>query len=222
LLRQRLAPYTGNAKADTALEQLAWFISSALAAASSAPEKAPPASGAIAASAIAADALRLINEPAERRALVTQELDLAWMLHEQGLLSEDQYASVVTDITDLSASATPLPVSVLHLYHDRQIPNLDRILAFAAEKSGVPLLPLTAFEPQAAAYELIPLDYLVVKGVIPFELMSRDLLVGTLNPLNEKLRAEIEKLTGRRCHFYLIDPAAFDATLDKIRKQISA
>ena len=92
--------------------------------------------------------------------------------------------------------------------------------AFAAEKSGLPLLPLTAFEPQAAAYGLIPLDYLVVKGVIPFELMSRDLLVGTLNPLNEKLRAELDTLTGRRCHFYLVHPSDFDATLDKIRKQL--
>ena len=140
------------------------------------------------------------------------------MLHEGGLLTEDQYASVVSDITDLSASATPLPVSVLHLYHDRQMPNIDRVIAFAAEKSGVPLLPLTSFEPQAAAYGLLPLDYLIVKGIVPFDLMSRDLLVATLNPLNVKLRDELEKLTGRRCHFYLVQPTEFDATLDKIRK----
>jgi hypothetical protein len=219
LLRKRLIQHAGNATADAALEQLTWFLSASRAAAKPTPERKLPATGKDAAAAIAVDALRLINGPAERRALVAQELDFAWMLHEAGLLSEDQYASVVNDITDLSASATPLPVSVLHLYHDRQIPNLDRVIAFAAEKSGVPLLPLLAFEPQAAAYELIPLDYLVIKGVIPFEQMSRDLLVGTLNPLNEKLRAELEKLTGRRCHFYLIHPSDFDATLDKIRKQ---
>ena len=141
------------------------------------------------------------------------------MLLENRLLSEDQYASIVNGITDLSSSATALPISVLHLFHDHHFPSLERVLAFAAEKSGAPLLPLTEFEPQAAAYGIIPLDYLAIKGVIPFELMSRDLLVGALNPLNGKLREEMEKLTGRRCHFYLVQPSDFDATLDKIRKQ---
>jgi hypothetical protein len=219
LLQPRLVRYAGQADTDTALEQLTRFLARSQPAASPAPEKTGQAAGDIATATLAVEALRLINGPAERRAIVAQELDFAWMLHEQGLLSEDQYASVVNDITDLSASATPQPVSVLHLYHDRQLPNIDRVIAFAVEKSGLPLLPLTAFEPQAAAYELIPLDYLVIKGVLPFELMSRDLLVGTLNPLNEKLRTELENLTGRRCHLYLIQPSDFDATLDKIRKQ---
>ena len=215
VLAQRLALHTGHAAADHALTQLTHFLAAAHAAAAPSPEK--PEVEATTAS-IAENALRLINGPAERRALVTQELDFAWLLHEQGLLSEDQYASVVNDITDLSASITPLPVSVLHLYHDRQLPNIDRVISFAAEKSGVPLLPLTSFEPQAAAYELLPLDYMVIKGIIPFELMSQDLLVATLNPLNELLLRELQKLTGRRCHFYFVQPSEFDTTMEKIRK----
>ena len=217
LLHQRLAIYAGIAAADTALAGVSRFLSTAEASLA-APDPGKPAGQSADAASITNDALQLINGPAERRAIVTQELDFAWMLHEGGLLTEDQYASVVSDITDLSASATPLPVSVLHLYHDRQMPNIDRVIAFAAEKSGVPLLPLTSFEPQAAAYGLLPLDYLIVKGIVPFDLMSRDLLVATLNPLNVKLRDELEKLTGRRCHFYLVQPTEFDATLDKIRK----
>ena len=218
LLRQRLAMYTGKADADKGLELLTRFLASVQPTAVPAPAKETAGT----ANTITADALQLITGPAERRAIVTQELDFAWLLYEQGLLSEDQYASVVSDITDLSASATPQPVSVLHLYHDRQLPNIDRVIAFAAEKSGVPLLPLTSFEPQAAAYGLFPLDYLVIKGVVPFELMSHDLLVATLNPLNEKLREELEKLTGRRCHFYLVQPTDFDATVEKIRKLTQA
>ncbi len=217
-LRHRLAMYSGNAAADAALEQLTRFLAAPASAPAAAPAAAAPDAGAVTASAITTDALQLINGPAERRAIVTQELDFAWLLHEQGMLSEDQYAAIVSDITDLSASATPVPISVLHLYHDRQLPNIDRVLTFASEKSAVPLLPLTSFDPQAAAYGLLPLDYLIIKGVVPFELMSRDLLVGTLNPLNEKLRAELEKLTGRRCHFYLVQPSDFDATIDRIRK----
>ena len=215
-VQQHLSMYSGSAAADAAMAQLNRYLSASSAATPAGTGMAGAPVDTVA--DITADALQLINGPTERRAIVTQELDFAWLLHEQGLLTEDQYASVVSDITDLSASSTPLPVSVLHLYHDRQMPNIDRVLSFAAEKSGVPLLPLTSFEPQAAAYSLLPLDYLVIKGVVPFELMSHDLLVATLNPLNEKLREELEKLTGRRCHFYLVQPSEFDITLDRIRK----
>ena len=215
-VQQRLAMFTGIAAADTAINQLSRFLASARPALDPNPGRQKRPSGTP--SSISDEAMLLINGPAERRAIVTQELDFAWLLHEQGLLSEDQYASVVSDITDLSASATPLPVSVLHLFHDRQIPNIDRVLAFASEKSGAPLLPLTSFDPQIGAFGLLPLDYMIIKGVIPFEMMSNDLLVATLNPMNEQLLAELEKLTGRRCHLYLVQPPEFDATLDKIRK----
>jgi len=217
-LQQRLATYAGNATADAASVQLNRLILATQATAAPTTEKTADLAGTSA--TIAANALQLIQGPAERRAIVTQELDLAWLLHEQGYLSEDQYAMIVSDITDLSASATPMPVSVLHLFQDRQLPNIDRVLAFVAEKSGVPLFPLAMFEPQAAAYGRLPLDYLVIKGVIPFERMANDLLVGALNPLNSKLRDELEKLTGRRCHFYLVHPSEFDVTLDKIRKTL--
>ncbi len=219
LLQTRLARYAGTPEADRALEQLARFVSQAAKPAAAKTDR--PAAGKSAA-VPTEEVLRLIQDPANRRALAMQELDFAWMLHEEGLLSEDQYASVVSDITDLSANATPHPVSVLHLYHDRQMPQIDRILSFATAKSGAPLLPLASFDPQAAAYGLLPLDYLTIKGVLPFEVMSNDLLVATLNPLNGKLKAELERLTGRRCHFYLVLPAEFDAALEKIRKQTPA
>jgi len=220
LLQSRLAIYSDNAAASAALEQLTRFLSSSTASPVGGQKTAKnePALQAAGSSHIASQAMQLISGPAERRAIVTQELDFAWLLHEQDLLSEDQYASIVSDITDLSASPKPLPVSVLHLFHDRHIPNIDRVLAFTAEKSGVPLLPLTSFEPQAAAYGMFPLNYMVIKGIVPFELMSHDLLVATLNPLNDKLREELENLTGQRCHFYLVQPSDFDATIDKIRK----
>ena len=212
-LNERLARFAGDAETDEIRKNLARFVSTKPASVSAQSVSPPVPSN--------ADAMRHINGPAERRAIVTQELDLAWLLHEQKLLTEDQYASIVNDIAELSASATPLPISVLHLFQDRQMPNIDRVLAFAAEKGGVPLLPLGAFDPQPAAYRLLPFDYLVIRGVIPFETMSLDLLVAVLNSTNVKLREEVETLTGRHCHFFLVQPSEFDVTLDRIRKQLT-
>lgn len=212
-LYDRLAPYAGDSETDEIRQRLARFVST--------KSSAAPLKPAVPSVPSAGDAIRFVNGPAERRAIVTQEIDLAWLLHEQKLLTEDQYASIVSDITELSTSATPLPISVLHLFQDRQIPNIDRVLAFIAEKSGVPLLPLGSFDPQPAAFRLLPLDYLIIRGVIPFEQMSLDLLVAALNPTNPKLREEVETLTGRRCHFFLAQPSEFDATLDRIRKHLA-
>lgn len=204
----RLSAFAGAAAVDAALDKLSRFLASSSAASASdvpSPDR------------VAADAMRLISGPVERRALIAQELDFAWMLHQENLLSEDQYASIVGDLTDLSASPTPAPVSVLHLFQDRQFSNIDRVIAFAAEKSGTPVIPLASFEPQPAAFKVLPLDYLIIKGVLPFESMATDLLVGVLNPLSEPLRRELGALTGRRCHFFLVHPAGFDAVLEKIR-----
>jgi hypothetical protein len=220
-LQPRFALHAGHAETDAALEQLTRFLGGDQAGTTTAAIAAPSDVPSAVLSSVT-QAMQRIQGAMERRAMVSQELDFAWLLHEQGILSEDQYASVVSDITDLSASVTPLPISVLHLFQDRQFPNIDRVLSLAAEKSGAPLLPLASFEPQAAAYSLLPLDYLIIKGVIPFELIARDLLVATLNPLNEPLHAELEKLTGRRCHFYLVQPSEFDISIDRIRKQVQA
>ena len=213
-LQARLRTYAEQAESAALCERLAPL------AAVAAP--AAPAPAATAAAEVPSAAERRLADPAERRALVAQELDFAWLLHEQKLLSEEQYATVVSDLTDLSGASEPVPVSVLHLFQDRHFPNLDGALALAAEKSGLPLLPLSSFDPQPAAFGLLPRDYLVIKGVLPFEIMSQDLLVAVLNPMNETLRREIEALTGRRCHFYLANPADFDQALEKIRKQAPA
>ncbi len=215
-LHTRLAEHAGNPRVTEALTRLNILITTLpkhptrLNAASGTGDKVP---------ASPLDAARLVHDQGYRRQIVSQELDLAWMLHEQLLINEDQYTKLVDDLAELSASTIPAPISILHLFHDRQLPNLDQALGFLAEKSGLPLLPLGGFDPQPDAYLLLPLDYLIVKGVIPFECMSQDLLVAVLNPIAESLRQELSTVTGRTCHFYLVQPSAFDLAIEKIRKQ---
>ena len=203
----RLEPYASQKKVDSVRNRLAKLAAMEIAASATATIHT------------AAEAETKIKSPAARRAMVAQELDFAWALHEEGVLTEELYASVVGDITDLSTNATPAPISVLHLFQDRQLPNIDRVMTFTSTKSGSPLLPLNSFEPQAVAFGELPLDYLIIKGVIPFEKMGEDLLVAMLNPTNNELRQELSSLTGRRCHFFLVSPSDFDQAIEKIRKQ---
>lgn len=217
-LQGRLSEHAGRARAADALAKLTGLLSTAPAQ----PRQGQSSRNAVPHPISPMDALRQIADQGHRRQIVSQELELAWMLHEQKLMTEDQYTALVNDLAELSASTIPAPISILHLFHDRQLPNMDRALAFLAEKSGLPLLPLGSFEPQPESCTLLPLDYLICKGVIPFECMSQDLLVAVLNPISEPLRREIGDITGRTCHFYLVQPAEFDLTIDKVRKHLAA
>ena len=51
-----------------------------------------------------------------------------------------------------------------------------------------------------------------------FELMGNDALVAILNPYDTQLPRDMEDLTGKTCHRYLVTPADFDAALGKIKK----
>lgn len=155
-------------------------------------------------------------EEAERKgAHVASELSFAWTLFQAGELSQEEYAAVAQDLSTVSANATPVTVSVLHTLHDRGSRNLEKVTAFAARDSGVPVIPLSLFEVPEAAFSLIPRDFMVRYGVMAFEVMGTDVLVVTLNPYNKSLRDKVASMIGRRCHFFLTLPSEFDTLLER-------
>lgn len=155
------------------------------------------------------------DDAEQRSAHAAAELAFAWTLFQAGELNQDEYAVVAQDLGTLSGKSGLESVSVLHVLHGRKSRALDRILAFAARDSAVPVIPLSLFEVQDSAFQMIPRDVMIRFGVIAFEVMGQDLLVALLNPYNKALKEKIEKFTGRRCHFFIAPPADFDATLEK-------
>ena len=155
------------------------------------------------------------DDPEQRGNHVAAELAFAWTLFQAGELSQEEYAVVAQDLGALSGNAGLETVSLLHVLQGRKSRALDRILAFAARDSAMPVIPLALFEVQDSVFQLIPHDIMVRFGVIPFEVMGQDLLVALLNPYNRTLKEKIEQFTGRRCHYFMTPPADFDATLDR-------
>lgn len=150
-----------------------------------------------------------------RSAHVTSELSFAWTLFQEGELSQEDYAMVAQDISAISTNTSPVTVSVLHALHDRGNRNVDRILAFSARDTGTPVIPLSLFEMQDQVFQMLPLDFVIRFGVMPFEMMGKDILVVVLNPYNRLLREKAEAMIGRKCHFFITSPAEFDATLER-------
>lgn len=152
---------------------------------------------------------------------ITTELALAWNLVQAGELTQEDYSNVVHDLTESSTKNVEVPITVLHVLHDRGFKGLEKVLNFLSSDSGLPIIALASFEPQKDAYSLLPLEFMAKRGALVFELMRQDALVAILNPYDTELRDEVKKLTNRNCHFYLVPADSYDAYLDFIKKALA-
>ncbi len=150
------------------------------------------------------------------------ELALAWRLQTAGLLTPEDYSQVVSDLSDMAARQELLTISLLHVLHDRGFRNLDNVMAFMARESGTPMIRVTSFETIENCQTLLPLEFMVRQGVVPFATIAQEALIAVLNPFDEGLRERVARKTGRTCHFYLTWPADFDAWIARLNKTQSS
>ncbi len=149
---------------------------------------------------------------------IAGEIAFAWNLLQAKKLTQEDYTNVVHDLSENSSKKNEVPVSTLHVLHDRHFAALNEVLAFAAVTRNTPIVSLSNFEIQPNVMGLLPVEFIVKRGAIIFELMGEDALVGILNPYDTQLQTEIEELTEKICHCFLVTPEDFDSTLAKIRQ----
>ena len=151
---------------------------------------------------------------------ITPELALAWNLTQAGELSQEDYSNVVHDLSENSSRHIEVPITVLHVLHDRTYKNIDKVMNFISTDSGLPILSLTNFEVQKDAHKMLPIEFMMHRAALPFEVMGEDLLVAILNPYDTELQEDVRRTTGRKCHFYLVAAETYDSCLSGIRKAL--
>lgn len=175
--------------------------------------------------------IRAVVSPAEEAAVVAvekaapttevdigEELALAWKLYEENQLSQEEYSSVLHDLTEVSSKELNVPVSVLHVLHDRGFSQMNRVMNYMSSRSGVPCISLLNFELPEEVVGVLPLEVPVHRGALPFGFFGNDLLVAVLNPFDNMLVDQVEKVGGHRCHTYLVSAEEYDVALGKLRE----
>lgn len=152
-----------------------------------------------------------------RDADISEELSLAWRLYEENQLSQEEYSSVLHDLTEVSSKNLDVPVSVLHVLSDRGFTQMNRIMNHLSTRSGVPCLSLANFELAEPVAAVLPMDIPAHDGALPFAFFGNDLLVGVLNPFNKLLLEKVEEAAGHRCHTFLVAPEDYDKGLGRLR-----
>lgn len=159
--------------------------------------------------------------PAAGNGRLDAEMALAWDLFQDEQLTQEEYSNVLHDLTEMSSHQMGVPVTVLHILHDRQFSRFERLMTHLCQKQNVPIMALSQFEDNEEVSQQLPLDFTSRNGVIPFAKVGSDLLVGILNPLDKELLDEAEALSGLRCHPYLVAPEEYDRQLSKVKSALA-
>jgi len=148
---------------------------------------------------------------------ISEELALAWSLLEANQLTQDEYAGIVQDLSEMSARESVSTISVLHVLEARAFKNLEKIVAYISHKYGTPYISLSTFELRPEPVSVLPIEFIIKCGVLIFDFIGKDALAVILNPANKQLRKEVENLAQRKCHFYITLASEFDKAIEKIR-----
>jgi len=145
------------------------------------------------------------------------EMALAWDLFQEEQLTQEEYSTVLHDLTEMSSRAVNVPITVLHVLHDQQFSRFERLMTHLCTKSGIPIIALSSYEENEEILEALPLEFLTQLGVLPFAAIGDDLLVAVLNPFDKTLVLKAEASAEKRCHPYLVSPEEYDRRLKLIK-----
>ena len=152
---------------------------------------------------------------------MSEELAMAWNLMEANELTQEEYASVVQDLTEMSAGDSVATISALHVLEARGFKNLEKIITFLVEACQTPFVSLSNFDMTLDAAALLPQDFSVRRGAIVYDILGHDALAVVMNPFDKQLRKDVEALADRKCHFYLTLPSDFDRAAEKAEELVA-
>ena len=145
-----------------------------------------------------------------------KEIDIVWYWKDNGILPKEVCMELLHVFMDHPLTDIPILVSALGILEEKYPDLVSSAFESMQKRSGMVPIPLELYEVSRDTALLLPLDYIKVKGVMPFSLIADELLVGVMNPMDESLRSEITRLSGKVCHFFLIHPHAWNTCMKQV------
>jgi hypothetical protein len=99
---------------------------------------------------------------------------------------------------------------------EKQVLPLEQSMKLLAEKSRLAYLPLEKYDIDVDLARTFPRDVCLRWSVLPFDKMSKSVMVATANPYNKQAQRELEASTKCRIVFYLAGPVELTKILKKV------
>jgi tetratricopeptide (TPR) repeat protein len=108
---------------------------------------------------------------------------------------------------DLTLAPPDVVEPFIQVLHDKGILLLEKSLKLLSEKSRMAYLPLEKYDVDIDLTRGFPADVCRRWCVLPFDRMSKAILVATANPFNQQAVKELSETTSHRLVWYLVPPA---------------
>ena len=95
----------------------------------------------------------------------------------------------------------------IQLLADKMLMSLDKSLKLLSEKARLGYLPLDKYDADLELARSFPVESCQRWCVLPFDKMSKSVLIATANPYNRQAAKELEAATQARLLWYLAPPA---------------
>jgi tetratricopeptide (TPR) repeat protein len=143
------------------------------------------------------------------------DLALANLLISEKLLTPQAANPLLDKLRDLRKAPgdSPEPLSLLPLIVAEQLAKLDDLLLVMIDKSRLPFIPLSIYDADRDIVRLLPQDICWQHCLVPFDQISRSLLVATANPFDKVARKQVEAIVDQHVFWFISPPAEIHATL---------
>ncbi len=103
----------------------------------------------------------------------------------------------------------------IQILADKGVLPVDKSLKMLSDKSRFAFLPLNSYDIDMDLTRKFPVDTCQRWCVLPFDRMSKSILVATVNPFNQQAAKELAEATPNRLLRYLVPPVDLIANLRK-------
>jgi hypothetical protein len=142
---------------------------------------------------------------------------LANALGAEKFLTPQAAAPMLQRLKALRANAADRsqPLSLCHLMANEQFAKMEDILMVLSDKSGLPYLPLSIYDVDRDIASLLPADWCWKFCVVPFDSISRSVLIATANPFAQEVRQRITTLLKQNVFWYVSSPMEIVGALQR-------
>ena len=117
---------------------------------------------------------------------------------------------------DLNTPPTDVVEPFIQMLHEKGIHLIDKSLRLLSDKSRTPYLPLERYDIDMDLARGFPAEVCRRWCVLPFDRMSKAILVATANPFNQQAAKELSEATTHRLLWYVTSPTDLVANLRKV------
>jgi hypothetical protein len=118
--------------------------------------------------------------------------------------------------TDYSVTPEAAVEPFIQLLADKGFSPLDRSMRILSDKGRAGFLPLDKYDIDVELARSFPADTCRRWCMLPFDRLSKSVLVATANPFNRQALAELEEVSKQRLLCYLAPPSDIIKALKKV------